>query len=73
MFGFQDEQKEFFTLHYLPLLETEMRNISLSLLEKAQLSENTIGTVSKLLYAFLWQEKTIDLGGIFYILHFDIL
>ena len=63
VFGFTAEQKEFFSDHYLPLLETEMRNISLTLLEKAQLSENTIGTVSKLLYAFLWQEKTIDLGG----------
>ena len=64
MFGFTEDQKEFFTDHYLPLLDREMEEISLSLVEKAQLSENTIGTVTKLLYAFLWQEKTIDLGGI---------
>ena len=63
MFGFTEDQKEFFIDHYLPLLDTEMENITLSVLEKAQLSENTIGTVTKLLYAFLWQEKTIDLGG----------
>ena len=64
LFGFTEDQKEFFTDHYLPLLDREMEEISLSLVEKAQLSENTIGTVTKLLYAFLWQEKTIDLGGI---------
>ena len=64
MFGFTEEQKTFFIDHYLPLLDREMENITLTVLEKAQLSENTIGTVTKLLYAFLWQEKTIDLGGI---------
>ena len=64
LFGFTEDQKEFFINHYLPLLDTEMEDITLSVLEKAQLSENTIGTVTKLLYAFLWQEKTIDLGGI---------
>ena len=64
LFGFTDDQKEFFIAHYLPLLDREMEDLTLSVLEKAQLSENTIGTVTKLLYAFLWQEKTIDLGGI---------
>ena len=59
----EEKQKEFFTDHYLPMLEAEMKDITLTVLEKAQLSENTVPTVTKLLYAFLWQEKTINLGG----------
>ena len=39
------------------------QDVQLSVLEKAQLLENTLGTVTKLLFAFFWQEKVIDLGG----------
>ena len=39
------------------------QSVELSLVEKAQLLENPIGTVIKLFFAFLWQEKVIDLGG----------
>ena len=37
--------------------------MSLLGLEKADLLENSAGTVSKLLYAFIWQEEVFDLGG----------
>ena len=36
----------------------------LTTLEKAELLENTLGTVMKLLFAFLWQEAVIDLNGL---------
>ena len=48
---------------YLPTLEQHISHIDLSLLEKAELTENTIGTVVKLLYAFFWQEDEINFGG----------
>ena len=48
---------------YLPLLDEKIGHIELSLLEKAELFENTIGTVIKLLYGFVWQEEVIDFGG----------
>ena len=50
---------------YLPAMAELTETVELSLLEKAQLLEDTIGTVIKLLFAFFWQEKVIDLGGCF--------
>lgn len=63
LFGVPNEMREFIFNSYLPLLDQHIGHINLSLLEKAQLSENTIGTLIKLLYAFFWQESIIDLGG----------
>jgi len=64
LFGVPNEMREFIFDSYLPLLDQHIGHINLSLLEKAQLSENTIGTLIKLLYAFFWQESIIDLGGL---------
>ena len=64
MLGVEEEDKEFIFELYLPLLQEHIGNIKLSILEKAELTENTIGSVIKLLYAFLWQEHVLDLGGI---------
>ena len=58
-----EEVKEFIFDSYLPVLENQIGHIDLDLLESAELLENTLGTVIKLLYAFVWQEKVIDLGG----------
>ena len=58
-----DHDKDFIFELYLPLLQEHIGHIKLSILEKAELTENTIGSVVKLLYAFLWQEHVIDLGG----------
>ena len=55
--------RDFIFETYLPLLNLNIGHIHLSILENAELSENTLGTVIKLLYAFLWQESIIDLGG----------
>lgn len=57
------EDKDFIFELYLPLLQEKIGHIQLSVLEKAELTENTIGSVIKLLYAFLWQEHVIDFGG----------
>ena len=58
-----EETREFIFEIYLPVLDQNIGHIQLSLLENAELSENTLGTVIKLLYAFVWQESIIDLGG----------
>ena len=64
MLGVEKEDKDFIFELYLPLLQERIGHIQLSVLEKAELTENTIGSVIKLLYAFLWQEHVIDFGGI---------
>ena len=58
-----EEIREFIFETYLPVLDENIGHIELSLVENAELSENTLGTVIKLLYAFVWQESVIDLGG----------
>ena len=58
-----EETREFIFEIYLPVLDQNIGHIQLSLLENAELSENTLGTVIKLLYAFVWQESIVDLGG----------
>ena len=61
--GVSEEEQTFFLSDYLPALAEITQDVQLSVLEKAQLLENTLGTVTKLLFAFFWQEKVIDLGG----------
>ena len=58
-----EEEQTFFLSDYLPALAEITQDVQLSVLEKAQLLENTLGTVAKRLFAFFWQEKVIDLGG----------
>ena len=62
LLGVSPEDKKFFLEDYLPLLEAVTENVSITMLEKAELLENTAGTVLKLLSAFVWQEETLDLG-----------
>ena len=62
--GVPEEEKEFFLLTYLPELEAITDLHPLTTLEKAELLENTLGTVMKLLFAFVWQEAVIDLNGL---------
>ena len=63
LLGVDEETREFIFEIYLPVLDENIGHIQLSLLENAELSENTLGTVIKLLYAFVWQESIVDLGG----------
>ena len=48
---------------FLPELEAITGRHPLTTLQKAELLENTLGTVIKLLFAFLWQEAVIDLDA----------
>ena len=77
LLGVGEKDKEFIFSTYLPVLEENIGHIELSLLEKAELSENTLGTVTKLLYAFVWQEGVIkfpsgkySFSATWFILHF---
>ena len=49
---------------FLPELEAITGRHPLTTLQKAELLENTLGTVIKLLFAFVWQEAVIDLNGL---------
>jgi len=64
--GVLPEDKTFFVENYLPRLYNATADVSISSIEKAELLENTSGTALKLLYAFVWQEDTFDLGEILY-------
>ena len=55
LLGVGDQDREFFISSYLPELEAATQSINLTSLERAELLENTLGTVVKLLYAFVWQ------------------
>ena len=62
LLGVQLEDQKFIFDEYLPLLEQYIGHMDLTLLETAELNENAIGTVVKLLWAFIWQESIIELG-----------
>lgn len=55
LLGVGDQDREFFFSSYLPELEAATQSINLTSLQRAELLENTLGTVVKLLYAFVWQ------------------
>ena len=63
LFGVSNQDKEFFLDHYLPRLEVQTQNVTLTVLERAEVLENAAGTLIKIFYAFFWQESIIDLGG----------
>ena len=52
LLGVTKEDQEFLLSVYLPLLTELTDTFPLTLLEKAELLENTVGTVIKLLFAF---------------------
>ena len=64
LLGVSEEEQTFLLETYLPSLQEITDRYQLSVLEKAELLENMVGTVMKLLFAFLWQEGFIDTNGI---------
>ena len=52
LLGVTKEDQEFLLTVYLPLLTELTDTFPLTVLEKAELLENTVGTVMKLLFAF---------------------
>jgi len=63
LLGVEQEDKDFFNLAFLPAIRKVSAEHYLGLRDRLQLWRNTLATVAKLGYAFLWQEAVIDLGG----------
>jgi len=58
-----EEDREFATLHFLPAIREASSGHYLGLRDRLVLLRDTLATVIKLFYAFVWQEKVIDFGG----------
>jgi hypothetical protein len=54
-----EELRQFCLVDYLAEVRAATSHIQLSLAEKGKIEGNTIGTVLKLLYAFVWQEEVL--------------
>merc|ERR1719244_1772782 len=65
LFNLPEEARTFIFDHYLPEIRAATEDISLGLLEKAQFQLDTVGTLIKLIYAFLWQEYVLTDADIF--------
>jgi len=58
-FRMPEELRQFCLVDFMQEVRVATSHIQLSLAEKGQIEGNTIGTVLKLLYAFLWQEEVL--------------
>ena len=58
-FSMPEDLRKFCLEDYLGEVRQATSHIQLSLEEKGRIEGNTIGTVMKLLYAFLWQEEVL--------------
>jgi len=64
-FNLPEEVRLFVIAEYLPEIRGATADIQLGLLEGAQFKLNTVGTLIKLIYAFLWQEYVLTSADIF--------
>jgi len=64
-FNLPDDIRSFMFDQYLPEIRLATADINLGLLEKGQFQLNTVGTLVKLIYAFLWQEYALTDADIF--------
>jgi hypothetical protein len=62
LFGLSPQAQAFLVDSYVPTIRGAMANLHLTLKEKAVLSEKFVGTVLKLLFAFVWQEGVFKYG-----------
>ncbi|KAF2365485.1 hypothetical protein FHG87_003769, partial [Trinorchestia longiramus] len=58
-FGLPDEFLTFIQNDYLPELRNLTSTLKLSIVEETKFLENLIGTLVKLVYAFVWQEQVL--------------
>jgi len=58
-----DEDREFTTVHFFPAIREASSQHYLGLRDRLVLLQDTLATVVKLFYAFVWQEKVIDFNG----------
>jgi len=64
-FNLPNETRAFIFDVYLPEIRAGTADVSLGFLEHAQFQLNTVGTLIKLIYAFLWQEYALTDADIF--------
>jgi len=64
-FSLPNDTRAFITDLYLPELRAGTADVSLGFLEHAQFQLNTVGTLIKLIYAFLWQEYALTDNELF--------
>jgi len=64
LFLVKPEEQEFMRNQYLPELRNITADFNLEYSDKISLAENTAGVMIKLVYAFIWQEDTFNLGDL---------
>ena len=57
LLGASVEDKDFMFLHYLPAIRQASSHHYLGLRDRMELARNTLATVAKLLFAFIWQVR----------------
>jgi len=64
-FNLPDDMKLFLLDHYLPEIRLATADVNLGILDNIQLELDTLATLMKLIYAFLWQEYVLTGSDIF--------
>jgi len=64
-FNLPDDARAFIFDHYLPEIRLATANTSFGILELGHFQLNTVGTLTKIIYAFLWQEYALTDNDIF--------
>jgi len=64
-FNLPDDARAFIFDHYLPEIRLATANTSFGILELGHFQLNTVGTLTKIIYAFLWQEYALTDSDIF--------
>lgn len=59
-----EDLRQFCLVDFMKEVRDATAHIQLSVAEKGRIEGNTIGTVLKLLYAFLWQEEVLVTSNI---------
>jgi len=60
-----EDLRQFCLVDFMAEIRTNTKHIELSSSEKADLMGNVLGTVVKLVYAFVWQEEVLVTNTIF--------
>jgi len=64
-FSLPEDIKKFLVEQYLPEIRVATADVSLGILENIQIELDTVATLMKLIYAFLWQEYVLTGADIF--------
>eukprot|EP00450_Noctiluca_scintillans_P003820 CAMPEP_0194496218 /NCGR_PEP_ID=MMETSP0253-20130528/13563_1 /TAXON_ID=2966 /ORGANISM="Noctiluca scintillans" /LENGTH=537 /DNA_ID=CAMNT_0039337589 /DNA_START=65 /DNA_END=1678 /DNA_ORIENTATION=- len=64
-FGLSDKDQQFMVGTYLPAIRGALAQVEVSLAEKVALVPKFVGTLLKILYAFVWQEHVFKYGALY--------